>query len=211
MYLTRRTQDFIPTLFNELMNMDTVSYSEPKMNIIENKENYLIQYSVPGLKKEDLKISIDAEGNLVVEMSKENNRRRTRRKTAFVSCAASSARNSSVTPWSCLRTSTATRLRLKLRTASLKSPCLGSPSKRRKPSSKALKCNKQEVRRQKIGERSRWVKPGGFFYCLERVHSGILIIFVRFLTYYEKTIPSDFWSYFNVAGFFPREKAVGYP
>ena len=74
MYLTRRTQDFIPTLFNELMNMDTVSYSEPKMNIIENKENYLIQYSVPGLKKEDLKISIDAEGNLVVEMNKESHK-----------------------------------------------------------------------------------------------------------------------------------------
>ena len=74
MYLTRRTQDFIPTLFNELMNMDTVSYSEPKMNIIENKESYLIQYSVPGLKKEDLKISIDAEGNLVVEMNKESHK-----------------------------------------------------------------------------------------------------------------------------------------
>ena len=74
MYLTRRTQDFIPTLFNELMNMDTVSYSEPKMNIIENKENYLIQYSVPGLKKEDLRISIDTEGNLVVEMSKESHK-----------------------------------------------------------------------------------------------------------------------------------------
>ena len=72
MYLTRRTQDFIPTLFNELMNMDTVSYSEPKMNIIENKENYLIQYSVPGLKKEDLKISIDTDGNLVVEMNRES-------------------------------------------------------------------------------------------------------------------------------------------
>ncbi|MBR3698911.1 MAG: Hsp20/alpha crystallin family protein [Bacteroidales bacterium] len=74
MYLTRRTQDFIPTLFNELMNMDTVSYSEPKMNIIENKDNYLIQYSVPGLKKEDLKISIDADGNLVVEMNKESHK-----------------------------------------------------------------------------------------------------------------------------------------
>jgi HSP20 family protein len=56
------------------MNMDTVSYSEPKMNIIENKENYLIQYSVPGLKKEDLKISIDADGNLVVEMNKESHK-----------------------------------------------------------------------------------------------------------------------------------------
>lgn len=75
MYLTRRTQDFIPTLFNELMNMDTVSYSEPKMNIVEDNDHYLIQYSVPGLKKEDLKINVDSEGNLVVEMSKENNQK----------------------------------------------------------------------------------------------------------------------------------------
>ena len=49
MYLTRRNQDFMPTLFNELMNMSPVSYSEPKMNVIETKENYTIQYSVPGL------------------------------------------------------------------------------------------------------------------------------------------------------------------
>lgn len=69
--LLRRTQDFMPTLFNELMNMDVVSYSEPKMNVIESKENYTIQYCVPGLKKEDLKISIDNEGNLVVEMNKQ--------------------------------------------------------------------------------------------------------------------------------------------
>jgi len=61
----------MPTLFNELMNMDMVSYSEPKMNVMETKENYTIQYCVPGLKKEDLKISIDNEGNLVVEMNKQ--------------------------------------------------------------------------------------------------------------------------------------------
>lgn len=75
MYLTRRTQDFMPTLFNELMNMDAVSYSEPKMNVIETKENYTIQYSVPGLKKEDLKINIDHDGNLVVEMCKETEKK----------------------------------------------------------------------------------------------------------------------------------------
>ena len=71
MLVARRTQDFMPTLFNELMNMDMVTVSEPKMNVIETKENYKIQYCVPGLKKEDLKIHIDNEGNLVVEMSKE--------------------------------------------------------------------------------------------------------------------------------------------
>ena len=98
MYLTRRTQDFIPTLFNELMNMDTVSYSEPKMNIIENKENYLIQYSVPGLKKDDLKISIDAEGNLVVEMSKENNHKDDKKENGIREFTSEQFRNTLVLP-----------------------------------------------------------------------------------------------------------------
>lgn len=71
MLVARRTQDFMPTLFNELMNMNMMSYSEPKMNVIETKDHYTIQYCVPGLKKEDLKIHIDNEGNLVVEMNKE--------------------------------------------------------------------------------------------------------------------------------------------
>lgn len=45
------------------------------MNVIETKENYTIQYSVPGLKKEDLKINIDHDGNLVVEMCKETEKK----------------------------------------------------------------------------------------------------------------------------------------
>lgn len=72
MLVTRRPQDFMPTLFNELMNMGNSNYTNPQMNVIESKDNYKVQLLVPGLKKEDLKISIDAEGNLVVEMSKEN-------------------------------------------------------------------------------------------------------------------------------------------
>ena len=72
MLVTRRPQDFMPTLFNELMNMGSNNYTNPQMNVIETKENYKVQLLVPGLKKEDLKISIDTEGNLVVEMSKEN-------------------------------------------------------------------------------------------------------------------------------------------
>ena len=71
MLVTRRPQDFMPTLFNELMNMGNVSYATPQMNIIESKEDYKVQFSVPGLTKEDLKISINAEGNLIVEMAKE--------------------------------------------------------------------------------------------------------------------------------------------
>ena len=71
MLVTRRNQDFMPTLFNELMNWNDTTYSTPRMNIMETKENYKLELCIPGLTKEDVKLSIDVEGNLVVEMSKE--------------------------------------------------------------------------------------------------------------------------------------------
>ena len=72
MLVTRRNQDFMPTLFNKLMNWNDTTYSTPRMNIMETKDNYKLELCIPGLTKEDVKLSIDAEGNLVVEMVKEN-------------------------------------------------------------------------------------------------------------------------------------------
>ena len=72
MLVTRRNQDFMPTLFNELMNWNDNTYSTPRMNIMETKDNYKLELCIPGLTKEDVKLSIDAEGNLVVEMTKES-------------------------------------------------------------------------------------------------------------------------------------------
>jgi HSP20 family protein len=62
----------MPTLFNELMNWNDTTYSTPRMNIMETNDNYKLELCIPGLTKEDVKLSIDAEGNLVVEMVKEN-------------------------------------------------------------------------------------------------------------------------------------------
>ena len=72
MLVTRRNQDFMPTLFNELMSWNDTTYSTPRMNIMETKDNYKLELCIPGLTKEDVKLSIDAEGNLVVEMVKES-------------------------------------------------------------------------------------------------------------------------------------------
>lgn len=71
MLVTRRNQDFMPTLFNELLNWNDTTYSTPRMNIMETKDNYKLELCIPGLTKEDVKLSIDVEGNLVVEMIKE--------------------------------------------------------------------------------------------------------------------------------------------
>ena len=72
MLVTRRNQDFMPTLFNELMNWNDTTYSTPRMNIMETKDNYKLELCIPGLTKDDVKLSNDTEGNLVVEMTKEN-------------------------------------------------------------------------------------------------------------------------------------------
>ena len=71
MLVNRRNQDFMPTLFNELLNWNDTTYSTPRMNIMETKDNYKLELCIPGLTKNDVKLSIDAEGNLVVEMVKE--------------------------------------------------------------------------------------------------------------------------------------------
>ena len=71
MLVTRRNQDFMPTLFNELMNWNDNTYSTPRMNIMETKDNYQLELCIPGLTKDDVKLSIDQEGNLVVEMTKD--------------------------------------------------------------------------------------------------------------------------------------------
>ena len=74
MLLARKSQDFFPTLFNDLFdfnwNGNYAVNAAPQMNINENKASYEMEFSVPGLTKDDLNISIDKEDNLVVEMTK---------------------------------------------------------------------------------------------------------------------------------------------
>ena len=54
MLVTRRNQYFMPTLFNELMNWNDTTYSTPRMNIMETKDNYKLELCIPGLTKEDV-------------------------------------------------------------------------------------------------------------------------------------------------------------
>lgn len=76
MLLAKRNQDLMPSLFNELLdwnnwnnNFFTEGSAMPKMNVSESDKDYQLELCVPGLKKEDLHLSIDAENNLVVEMA----------------------------------------------------------------------------------------------------------------------------------------------
>lgn len=76
MLLSKKNQDLMPSLFNELLDWNNWNYTPwaterfnaPKMNVSESDEGYHLELCVPGLKKEDLNLSIDADNNLVIEM-----------------------------------------------------------------------------------------------------------------------------------------------
>lgn len=70
-----RSNDLFPMLFNDVFNNVNEAWNQnlardPQLNISESKLNYKIEFSVPGLTKEDLKLTIDTDNNLVVSMER---------------------------------------------------------------------------------------------------------------------------------------------
>ena len=70
-----RSNDLFPMLFNDVFNSVNEAWNhnlarDPQLNISESKLNYKIEFSVPGLTKEDLKLTIDTDNNLVVSMER---------------------------------------------------------------------------------------------------------------------------------------------
>lgn len=73
MMTTRRNQYWLPEVFNDLFDNEFLAKSSttsPAINVIEKENEYDVQYAAPGMTKDDFKVSLDEEQNLVVEMSK---------------------------------------------------------------------------------------------------------------------------------------------
>ena len=69
-----RSNDLFPMLFNDVFNKVNDAWNQnvsrdPQINISESKSNFKIEFSVPGLSKEDLSLTIDTENNLVISMN----------------------------------------------------------------------------------------------------------------------------------------------
>ena len=69
MLLTRRNTEWLPALMNEFWNDEYNRRTVPATNIIENEKEYKLQFAVPGMKKEDVKISLNGKV-LTVTMEK---------------------------------------------------------------------------------------------------------------------------------------------
>lgn len=62
---------WLPTVFNDFFNTDYMpkaSCTAPAINVTESDKDYTVELAAPGLKKEDFKVDINDDGNLVIKM-----------------------------------------------------------------------------------------------------------------------------------------------
>jgi len=68
--------DLFEELFNNFLKDETgissARFTKPEVNIIEEQDKYLLELAVPGMKKEDIDIKIEAK-QLIISSSKELN------------------------------------------------------------------------------------------------------------------------------------------
>lgn len=68
-----RNQNWLPNIFNDLFD-DANSFATTSLsnmyNVKETNENYLLEFAVPGLNKEDVALKLDKDDNLVVTVGK---------------------------------------------------------------------------------------------------------------------------------------------
>lgn len=69
----RNNQNWIPSIFNDFFDnewMDRMNATAPAINVLENEDSYDLELAAPGMTKDDFKIHLDENGNLMIEMEK---------------------------------------------------------------------------------------------------------------------------------------------
>jgi HSP20 family protein len=73
MLIPRRNQNWLPDVFNTLFDTDIMpkfNATAPAINVIEKEGEYDVELAAPGMTKEDFKVTLDEEENLVVALEK---------------------------------------------------------------------------------------------------------------------------------------------
>ena len=70
----RRNQNWLPSIFNDFLNNDWLmerrNATAPAVNILENDDEYKIEVAAPGMTKEDFKVHINEDTELIISREK---------------------------------------------------------------------------------------------------------------------------------------------
>ena len=68
-----RTNSWIPSVFNDLLDTDFMpkaNCTAPAINVKESDKAHTVEVAAPGMKKEDFNVHINDEGNLIIKMER---------------------------------------------------------------------------------------------------------------------------------------------
>ena len=70
--------NWLPVMFDDFFDnewMKRANATAPAINVIENESEYTVELAAPGMTKEDFKVHVDEEGNLVISMEKKEEKK----------------------------------------------------------------------------------------------------------------------------------------
>ena len=71
----KRNQEWLPSFFNDFFDnnwMMKANSTAPAINVIENEKDYKVELAAPGMAKDDFKITLNPDNELVIEMEKKS-------------------------------------------------------------------------------------------------------------------------------------------
>lgn len=72
----RRNQNWLPGIFNDLLGNEWLAErhnaTAPAVNIMENDDEYKVEVAAPGMTKEDFKVHINEDNELIISMEKKS-------------------------------------------------------------------------------------------------------------------------------------------
>ena len=84
---TMRTNNWIPTVFNDLFYNDFMpkaNATAPAINVKESDKAYTVELAAPGMKKEDFNVHINDEGNLIIKMEQKQEKKEEDKNTRYL-------------------------------------------------------------------------------------------------------------------------------
>ncbi|WP_300255001.1 Hsp20/alpha crystallin family protein [uncultured Alistipes sp.] len=84
----RRNQNWLPSIFNDFLTNDWLmerrNTTAPAVNIIENDDEYKIEVAAPGMTREDFKVHINEDNELIISMEKRNEEKEEKHKGTYL-------------------------------------------------------------------------------------------------------------------------------
>lgn len=83
----RRTQNWLPSIFNDFLDNDWMvkaNATAPAINVIESATDYKVEVAAPGMKKEDFNIHVNEDNDLVISMEKKEETKDENKETRYL-------------------------------------------------------------------------------------------------------------------------------